>query len=489
MMSALLGALGGLLLWAAFPPLGLGALVFVAPVPFLVGVRRAASGRRAALVGLVFGISFFGPLLEWITEMGVIAWAPLVLVESLFPAIFAWMLFRARRLPDWQWMGVVVGGWALTELARSYLPVGGFSWGWLGYAMSSFSGARGATQWIGVSGWTVLAMLVAGGLALWFDTRRGAVWAGAGAIGVVVLLGAGSVWPATADGEALQVALVQGNSPCPAERCANERQQITQSHLDLTRSLPAGVFDFVVWPESSTGYATDPTVNPEVAGQIAAEAVRLESYLLVGGDRPVDAERFANVNLFFDPAGDIVGEYLKTHPVPFGEYIPWRPVFGWAENFRAASRDMLRGEGPVVFPTDWGSVGSVISFEGAFARIMRGPVREGARLLVVATNNSSYGLGPASDQFIGMTRMHASALGVDVIHAALTGRSTIISDNGLVGPTSGLFTAEILTGEVRVRSSGKTLYTTLGEWPYLLTIVWLLSVLVFRVRDREPATT
>jgi apolipoprotein N-acyltransferase len=109
--------------------------------------------------------------------------------------------------------------------------------------------------------------------------------------------------------------------------------------------------------------------------------------------------------------------------------------------------------------------------------------------LVVATNNSSYGLGPASDQFIGMTRMHASALGVDVIHAALTGRSTIISDNGLVGPTSGLFTAEILTGEVRVRSSGKTLYTTLGEWPYLLTIVWLLSVLVFRVRDREPATT
>jgi apolipoprotein N-acyltransferase len=381
-------------------------------------------------------------------------------------------------------MGVVVGGWAFTELARSYLPVGGFSWGWLGYAMSSFAGARGAAQWIGVSGWTVLAMLVAGGLALWFDTRRGAVWAAAAAVGVMALLGAGSTWPATADGETLQVALVQGNSPCPAERCANERQQITQSHLDLTRSLPAGGFDLVVWPESSTGYATDPTVNPEVAGQIAAEAIRLESYLLVGGDRPVDAEHFANVNLFIDPAGNIVGEYLKTHPVPFGEYIPWRAVFGWTENYRAASRDMLRGEGPVVFPTVWGSVGSVISFEGAFARIMRGPVREGAQLLVVATNNSSYGLGPASDQFIGMTRMHASALGVDVIHAALTGRSTILSDNGLVGPTSGLFTAEIVTGEVRVRGPGKTLYTTVGEWPYLVAIVWLLAVLIKRVTDR-----
>jgi apolipoprotein N-acyltransferase len=486
--SLLLGALGGLLVWAAFPPLGLGALVFIAPAPFLIGVRRASSGRLAALAGLFFGIGFFGPLLDWITEMGVIAWAPLVLVESLFPAAFAWVLFRVRNRPDWQWMGAVVGGWALTEFARSYLPVGGFSWGWLGYAVSSFAGARGAAQWIGVSGWTVLAMVVAGGLALWFESRRGGLWAAAGVLGVVVLVAAGAAWPATADGQVLRVAIVQGNSPCPAERCDNERQRITQSHLDLTRTLPSGEFDLVVWPESSTGYATDPIANPEVAVQIAAEAIRLRSYLLVGGDRPIDDEHFANVNLLFAPDGSIVGEYLKTHPVPFGEYIPWRAVFGWAERFRAASRDMVRGEGPVVFTTEWGSLGSVISFEGAFARIMRGTVREGAQLLVVATNNSSYGLGPASDQFIGMTRMHASALGVDVIHAALTGRSTIISENGTVGTLSDLFTAEILTGEVRVRSSGKTLYTKLGEWPYMLAILFFFSVLAVPARLQQKAT-
>jgi apolipoprotein N-acyltransferase len=485
MIPVLLGLAGGLLLWTAFPPLGLGAMVFVAPVPLLLGVRRSGSSRQALTVGLAFGVGFFGPLLEWITEMGVIAWAPLVLVEALFPAVFGWMLFTARRLPDWQWIGVAVGGWAATELARSFLPVGGFTWGWLGYAVSSFGGARGAAQWVGVSGWTVLAVLVAAGLALWIDQRRGLAWAGGGAAVAIILIGAGGLWPAKADGAALQVALVQGNSPCPAQRCANERQRITQSHLELTRSLPAGVFDLVVWPESSTGYATDPVANPEVATQIAAEAVRLDSHLLAGGDRPVDDEHFANVNLVLDPDGVIVGEYLKTHPVPFGEYIPWRSVFGWTENFRAASRDMVRGGGPVVFETEWGSFGSVISFEGAFARIMRGPVREGARLLVVATNNSSYGLGPASDQFIGMTRMHASALGVDVIHAALTGRSTIISDNGTVGPISGLFTAEILTGQVRVRESGPTLYTILGEWPYGLAILWLIVVMGISLRQRE----
>jgi len=487
MIPALLGALGGLLVWASFPPLSLGALVFVAPVPFLIGVRRSSSGHQAVLVGLAFGIGFFGPLLEWITEMGVIAWGPLVILESLFPAAFAWVVFRARNRAGWQWMACVVGGWALTEFARSYLPVGGFTWGWLGYAVSGSAGARGAAQWIGVSGWTVLAMLVAGGLALWVDTRRGGLWAAGGGAIVLVLVVAGTAWPATAEGQVLRVAIVQGNTPCPAERCVNERQQITQSHLDLTRTLPSGEFDLVVWPESSTGYATDPVANPAVADQITAEAVRLDSYMLVGGDRPVDDEHFANANLVFAPDGTIVGEYLKTHPVPFGEYIPLRAVFGWTERFRAAPRDMVRGPGPVVFSTDWGSLGSVISFEGAFARIMRGPARAGAGLLVVATNNSSYGLGPASDQFIGMTRMHASALGVDVIHAALTGRSTIISDNGSVGPTSGLFTAEILTGEIRVRSSGTTLYTVLGEWPHLLGIVVFLGALVAPGRRAQHA--
>lgn len=493
MPSLVLGALGGLLLWASFPPLGLGALVFVAPAPLLVGLRRARSGAIAVLTGLVFGIAFFGPLLHWILEMGVIAWAPLVLVESLFPALFAWLVYRTRSRSDPQWLAVVVGGWAATELARSFVPVGGFSWGWLGYAVSGFAGARGASQWIGVSGWTVLAMLVAGALALWLETRRGTRWLAAGVGAAVLLIAAGALWPATTGGQTIDVAIVQGNSPCPGRRCPNERELITESHLELTRTLPAGVFDLVVWPESSTGYSTDPTVNPEVADSIATEARRLDSYLLAGGDRPVGDDHFANVNLVFDSTGNLIGEYLKTHPVPFGEYIPSRAVFGWTEQFRAAPRDMIRGEGPVVFATDWGSLGSVISFEGAFARIMRGPVREGARLMVVATNNSSYGFGPASDQFIGMTRMHAAALGVDVIHAALTGKSTIISDGGVVGTTTDLFTAGILTGRVRIHQGGPTLYTRLGEWPYVLAISWLVWATGSRAagvrQKRREATT
>ncbi len=113
---------------------------------------------------------------------------------------------------------------------------------------------------------------------------------------------------------------------------------------------------------------------------------------------------------------------------------------------------------------------------------MRGPVHRGANLLVVATNNSSYGFGPASDQFIGMTRMHAAALGVDVVHAALTGKSTIISEVGSVGPKTKLFSSGVLTGEVRVRAGGPTLYARTGEWPYGAAIIWLLAAVVGAAR-------
>jgi apolipoprotein N-acyltransferase len=53
-------------------------------------------------------------------------------------------------------------------------------------------------------------------------------------------------------------------------------------------------------------------------------------------------------------------------------------------------------------------------------------------VLVVATNEGSYGLTPASDQLIGMTRMRAAELGVPVVHSAVTGKSTIIDRTGVV---------------------------------------------------------
>ena len=168
--------------------------------------------------------------------------------------------------------------------------------------------------------------------------------------------------------------------------------------------------------------------------------------------------------------------------------MPLRPVFGFIPQLDQVPRDMARGEGPVVFPTDQGVVGSLISFEGAFPRYLRDQANEGAEMMVVATNESSFGEGAASDQLIDMVRVAAAAIGQDVAHAAITGRSTFVGADGSVGETTPLFESAVLRGEIRQRSGDPTVYTRYGDWMVIL-VVAVAAIAVALPGGRRPDRT
>jgi apolipoprotein N-acyltransferase len=141
---------------------------------------------------------------------------------------------------------------------------------------------------------------------------------------------------------------------------------------------------------------------------------------------------------------------------------------------------MIPGEGPVVFDLDGTKLGSVISFEGGFSRYARQHVRRGAQFLVVATNEGSYGTTPASDQFIGMTRMRATELGVPVVHSAVTGRSVVIDATGeFADQITGLGTMETISSDVVIPRSSSP-YAAFGD-----VVMLAAAVLVFPVIMRS----
>ncbi|MBK5269113.1 MAG: hypothetical protein JJE47_16955 [Acidimicrobiia bacterium] len=142
---------------------------------------------------------------------------------------------------------------------------------------------------------------------------------------------------------------------------------------------------------------------------------------------------------------------------------------------------MIRGDGPVVFDLSVGRVGSVISFEATFARYGREEAGIGAQLLVVATNEGSYEFTPVSDQFIGMTRMRAAELGLDVAHSAVTGKSTFITAGGVVGEGAGFLEEKVITAELTLADGTKTLYTDWGDWVQGLAVGMLLLLATRRV--------
>lgn len=475
LISTLFGAALSVL---AFPPFGPGILIVAGIGTFLVALRLTDARRHGFWIGLLYGLAFFGGLMWWLAELELIALI-LVPVQALFFAVYGWWLVRFNGQSPGIWLALAVGGWAVMELIRYHFPVGGLEWGAAGYALSDNLVTRFPAAAVGTSGLTVLIMMVAGLVALaatrHWDSRL--LWS----LTLVVAALVTTVPVATShiDGPDLQVAIVQGSTPCPFEHCPpDERLRTYEQHLELTRSIKPGTVDLVVWSEGSTGSTNaDPVLNEDIREAIAEQARRIGAPMLIGGDRVISDTEWINANVYFNAEGEIVGEYRKQHPVPFGEYIPARPLFEWIPALDRVPRDMIRGEGPVVFPS---GLGSVISFEGGFSRYALKLRRAGADTLVVATNEASYGPdAPTSDQFIGMTRMRAMELGVPVIHAAVTGSSTIIDRFGALDEKTGLGTLEVIQGGYCC--SSPTPFVSIGNTVMHLTA--LLGVLMW-VRAR-----
>ena len=484
MRHVLYSAIAGAVLVLAYPPYGWAVFAPAAVGGFLFTVRTVTGRTQAGLSGLAFGGAFFGLLFPWIGELGVVALIPLVLVQAAFPALYGMAMYSQRRLSARSWWAVATGGWAAMELLRLRVPFGGFGWGLVGYPAGELGLTRDATQFIGTTGWSVLIVGLAAGGIVWFrnEERTPVVWVVIAIAGLILM---GLLASPSSDGPEVRVAIVQGSTPCPEQRCAGERQMTYETSLQLTRSIEPGTVDLVVWPEGSSGFAVDPVLDPGVAEQMGDEAERLGAVLLAGGDRPLTDTSWTNANVVFASTGEIVGEYAKRHPVPFGEYVPLRPLFGWIPDLSRVPRDMIRGPGPVVFDEGFGPFGSVISFESSFSRYSRDTINAGAQLLVVATSQASYPFSDASAQLIGMTRMRSAELGVDVVHSAITGSSTFITDGGEIGEVTELVAATVIVDTMQLRDSGRTLYAVLGDWVALLASV---GALVVAIGGRKPLT-
>lgn len=472
MPLALAGALlAAFLTWAAYPPWGQWYLVMASPIVLLAALTRVHRYRDGFLVAGVYGTTVIAGTMYWISGLADIALPPLAAAQGAVYGLFGIAAVYFCPKPTWAYVGGVTGSWAAMEFLRARWPVGGLGWGALGYPLGELEAARTGAAWIGTTGWAVL--LVALAAAVMTVRRAG----GRRILGVVVgavslLLVAGALAPSPNSGDELTVTIVQGNSPCPRVRCPNERALITENHLRLTQQLEPGSVDLVVWAESSTGFNTDPLLNNEVRESLVGEAARLGAYIMVGSDRPAGPDAFFNSNIMFAPDGTVVGEYRKNHPVPFGEYVPGRPFLSWIPELSRVPRDMTPGDGPEIFVTPFGPVGSVISFEGAFARYMRENADAGAGLLVIATNEASYGDGPAADQLIWKTRMRSAETGLDVVHAAITGKSAFITDGGVIGSeVTPLFEEAILEGVVEMRDNGRTLFVRWGDWLAVLAML------------------
>jgi apolipoprotein N-acyltransferase len=171
--------------------------------------------------------------------------------------------------------------------------------------------------------------------------------------------------------------------------------------------------------------------------------------------------------------------YTKRHILPFGEYIPLRPVARAVSSLVDRVTDFEPGTGSGVLPAGPAQLGVVTCYEVVFDDAVRDAVRGGADLLTVPTNNATFGYSDMTYQQQGMSRLRAIEHDRAVVIAATSGQSAIVAPDGsLVARTGALFTPGLLVERVPLRTT-TTLATRLGPAPeWVLAGLGVAAVLV-----------
>ena len=487
--------IAGLLYFLSFPPYDFWYLIFPALYLFYYSLL---SSKKSFLSGFIFGCVAYGVILLGIQSIGLEAWIPLTFLMGLMYGVFS-KLFSYLNTKSGNNFYVLLAALAVFDLIRAYFPFGGFPWGFPSTVLLTgpidsplFFEVPLTFRNFGPTGSSLLLQSLPLVIALGvFSKSKPKNYLKDYSIFLLIIFTifisnyvVNDYQYTQLETSELNITIVQGNSPCPGakNRCSNERQRIYDSHLAQTQSLE-GNFDLVVWPESSTGFNNDPGIHSRVQNDISTQALRLDSYFLIGGDRPVQKEYFENYGIFINREGEIVDQYLKQHPVPFGEYIPFRKYLDWIPPLALVPRDMIRGDGQKIFMVNDTKISTVISFEGSFQRYIRNSVLDGAELVVILTNQASYGESGMSDQFILMSRANAISNERPIVHAAITGKSAFIDHNGKVISKTELFETTTLNEKLEVRQT-ETPYSKYGN--YLNYIFIIFGALTFVRRFIRP---
>ena len=485
--------LAGAGLAQAFEPVGLAVLLPLGVAAFVLCVRDLPA-RRAWLPGLAFGVGFQFTLLFWMRVVGPDAWLALATMEAVFLAPLGAItpgLLRLRGGPVW-----VASAWVAVETVRSSWPFSGMPWGRLSYAIGGTPWAE-ALPWIGMTGVSfllallgvLLARLVAPGGA-----RRAPALVGAVAVTAVSLAPALAPYRLDPVGER-SVAVVQGDVPGDGSNILLDPLQVTLNHVDATtglaRRVEAGEVarpDFVVWPENST--ASDPfEPGPVNAGILeASEAIGVP--ILVGAMVDAGEEHVLNQGIVWDPGTGAGDRYTKRHPVPFGEYIPWRGLFG--SNFGKLAlipRDMMSGTRVQPLDVAGTPVAAAICFDVAYDDGIHAQVVAGGELVVVQTSNAMFIHTHQIEQQFEITRLRALETGRTVLVAATNGVSGVIAPDGTVLQRAGTRTQAVLEDRVPL-TAGLTPAVRMGPWPGYaavgLTVLGLVLLPYRRRRDERP---
>ena len=466
--------LAGIAVGLSWQPYGLWPLMLLGIPVFTLAIRGVRPFNAFGL-GYLFGLAMLALAISWVHVLGTWVAGVLIVFMSLFFGLLGLATTLVGRL-RW-WPIATACCWVLIEYAYSRAPFGGFGWTRIAYAVVD-TPLAGFFPIIGVAGvsfvvaligqliaWAVLALRAAPPGRL---TRRTRVLIAAATIVGIGLLGSAlrlyQVEPAATSAGSVQVGIVQGNIPGRGIEAMGRARSVTNNHLSETIHLMTKVRlgeeplpDFLLWPENSTDI--DPTLDPITRQTVQAAAQVADRPILVGavmqGPGPNERQTAA---LWWDPDRGVLARYDKQNLVPFGEWIPFRaqllPLIPLLQQVGAQS---VAGTRPGVLDVTAAGrpikIGDVICFELAYDRTIYRSITGGAQVLMVQSNNATYGGTGQIEQQFAITRARAMETRREIAVATTNSVSGFITRDGAVAIRTQEFTAQSMVVQMPLRNA------------------------------------
>ena len=432
----------------AFEPVGWWPLILVAIAALCELIDRTTSLKRSLALGFAFGFGQFAIGLNWIATsftyqsnmpawLGWIAVVLLSLYLAVYPAIatgVAWKFGRKNRLAL---LLILASAWTITEWMRGSFFTG-FPWN-PAAAVLVPTPLITISALIGTYALSGLVVLLGG--AVWLELYKR--W-----LPLVVILGVTALlWllpssPVPDDPlTVLNARIVQPNIGQEDKWRPGFDEEAAQRLAQLT-GPPTAEPRLILWPEAAITEPLEDARSPE--SQAFAQFQRTRATSLLGpGDRLLTGGiavqtshglRAENSIYALAPGGRIIGRYDKAHLVPYGEYLPMRPLLSAIGLSRLAPGDLdfTPGPGPrsIWLGSPWGKVGFQLCYEIIFS----GHV-------VDWQNRPTFIFNPSNDAWFGswgppqhlaQARLRAAEEGLPVLRATPTGISAVIDARGEV---------------------------------------------------------
>ena len=456
----------GWLLSASFPPIGRW---YLAPLAISLWIWILQKGKRSIINTFVVAFTFNAFLLHWSsTYVGNIPWLILCLGESLLFLPLAW----ARKKQIVFFPAIFL----LLEQIRSIFPFEGFAWGRLAFGQVD-APYREVVAMGGVSLLTSLVTCI--GITLFFVKRQFKIAAIYGSVVVLLILSIAALPSIQSIGN-FKSLLVQGNVPQLGLDFNSRAKAVFNMHVKVTiRAIKENEdFNLIIWPENSVD--VDPFRNADVRSSLSAINEETGKPIIIGAVLGAD-KRIENTSLLWNKGA--VSTYIKRHLTPFGEYIPLRSIARYFSPFVDDVKDFSPGTSDVVHNVDNAVLGPIICYELIDDSYINRMSRQ-SNLLVVQTNNATFGTSAQSAQQLSISRIRAIENHRDLVSVSTTGISAVIDSQGNIVQSTTSNQPDHLFADSKLYS-GQTVANKLGNWAFWLTLVGLgiLGFIARRVYD------